>query len=128
MDWTKIIQAAWEIINSPAIIALVAGGMLWALNKLYAAKPTWKAFEGTIIAAVKWAEKQIPGDVSNKALRKLDAALQYVVRIYEQATGKAADHAVRQDLTQGIQIIHAELEAAGNLDKPAVPTTVIAGQ
>ena len=119
MDWNGIWQVMWDVLNSPAIIALIAAGVLWLLNKLYAAKPTWQAFEGTIIAAVKWAEKQIPDDTPNKALNRLDTALDYVVTVYEQARGKPADAKVKAELREGIQIVHAELEASGNLDKPA---------
>ena len=119
MDWNGIWQVTWDVLNSPAVIALLAGGMLWMLNKLYAAKPAWQAFEGTIIAAVKWAEKEIPDDTPNKALNRLNAALNYVVKVYEEAHGKSADAKVQAELREGIQIVHAELEASGNLDKAA---------
>jgi len=121
MDFSSICQVIWNVLNSPAVIALLAGGMLWLLNRLYAAKPAWQAFEGTIIAAVKWAEKEIPDDTPNKALNRLNAALNYVVKVYEEARGKPADSKVQTELREGIQIVHAELEASGNLDK-AVPT------
>jgi hypothetical protein len=97
--------------------------VLWLLNRLYAAKPTWQPFEGTIIAAVKWAEKEIPDDTPNKSLVRLNAALNYVVKVYEQARGTATEQ-VKAQLREGIQIVHAELEAAGNLpDKPAAEAT-----
>ena len=121
MDFSSICQVIWNVLNSPAVIALLAGGMLWLLNRLYAAKPAWQAFEGTIIAAVKWAEKEIPDDTPNKALNRLNAALNYVTKVYEQARGKPADSKVQTELREGIQIVHAELEASGNLDK-AAPT------
>ena len=116
MDVTAILETVWSVMNSPAIIALLAGGLLWLLNKLYAAKPAWQPMEGTIIAAVKWAEKEIPDDTPNKALVRLNAALGYVVKVYEQARGPATEQ-VKAELREGIQIVHAELEAAGNLDK-----------
>jgi len=116
MDVTAILETIWSVVNSPAIIALLAGGLLWLLNKLYAAKPAWQPMEGTIIAAVKWAEKEIPDDTPNKALVRLNAALGYVVKVYEQARGPATEQ-VKAELREGIQIVHAELEAAGNLDK-----------
>ena len=119
MNWTTILQVAWDVINSPAGITAMAGGLLWLLNRLYAAKPAWQAFEGTIIAAVKWAEKEIPDDTPNKAMGRLDAALDYVLKVYEQARGTPADAKTKQELREGIQIIHAELEASGNLDAPA---------
>ena len=120
MNWTAFLQVAWDVVNSPAVIALMAGGLLWVLNRLYAAKPAWQAFEGTIIGAVKWAEKEIPDDTPNKAMGRLDAALNYVLKVYEEARGKPADAQTKNELREGIQIVHAELEAAGNLGaKPA---------
>jgi len=119
MNWTAFLQVAWDVVNSPAVIALMAGGLLWLLNRLYAAKPAWQAFEGTIIAAVKWAEKEIPDDTPNKAFNRLNAALNYVLKVYEEARGKPADAETKNELREGIQIIHAELEACGNLDAPA---------
>jgi hypothetical protein len=47
MNWTAFLQVAWDVVNSPAVIALMAGGLLWLLNRLYAAKPAWQAFEGS---------------------------------------------------------------------------------
>ncbi len=119
MDWNGIWQVAWNVLNSPAVIAIFAAGLLWLLNKLYAAKPAWQAFEGTIIAAVKWAEKEIPDDTPNKALNRLNAALNYVVKVYEEARGKRVGAKTKAELREGIQIVHAELEASGNLDKAA---------
>ena len=119
MNWTAFLQVAWDVVNSPAVIALMAGGLLWLLNRLYAAKPAWQAFEGTIIAAVKWAEKEIPDDTPNKAMGRLDAALNYVLKVYEEARGNPADAQTKQELREGIQIVHAELEASGNLNAPA---------
>ena len=121
MDWNGIWQVTWDVLNSPAVIAIIAAGLLWLLNKLYAAKPAWQALEGTIIAAVKWAEKEIPDDTPNKALVRLNAALNYVVKVYEEARGKSVDAEIKAELREGIQIVHAELEASGNLDK-AAPT------
>ena len=110
-----ILTTLWDALNSPIGIAAVAGLLLWLLNRLYAAKPSWKRFEGTIIAAVKYAEKAVPDDSDNKALNRLDAALRYVVRVYEQATGKEATSKIVADLKEGIQIKHAELESIGAL-------------
>ena len=119
MNWSTILQVAWDVINSPAGITVMAGSLLWLLNRLYAAKPAWQAFEGSIIAAVKWAEKEIPEDTPNKAFNRLNAALGYVLKVYEEARGKPADAKTKQELREGIQIVHAELEASGNLDAPA---------
>ena len=115
MNWTAFLQVAWDVVNSPAVIALMAGALLWLLNRLYAAKPAWQAFEGTIIAAVKWAEKEIPDDTPNKAFNRLNAALNSVLTVYEEARGKPADAQTKNELREGIQIVHAELEASGTL-------------
>ena len=117
MNAEKIVTVVWTLLNSPAVIAALAAGALVLLNKVYAARPAWQAFEGTIIAAVKWAEREIPDDTPNKSLVRLNAALNYVVKVYEAARGKAADDKLQADLKEGIQIVHAQLEAAGNLDK-----------
>jgi hypothetical protein len=122
MDWNMVLQVAWDVLNSPAVITLMAGGLLWLLNRLYAAKPAWQAFEGTIIAAVKWAEKEIPDDTPNKAFNRLNAALNYVLKVYEEARGAPANDQTKSELREGIQIVHAELEASGNLAAPAEVT------
>ena len=120
MDWNDIGQITWSVLNSPAVIAVLAGGLLWLLNRVYAARPAWQAFEGTIIAAVKWAEKEVRDDNPNTALSRLDAALNYVLKVYEEARGKPADAKTEAELREGIQIVHAELEASGVLDRPTL--------
>ena len=115
MDGNGIWQVTWDVLNSPAVIAGVAALVLWALNKLYAKKPAWQAFEGTIIAGIKWAEKQIPDDSENKSISRLNAAMQYVLEVYEKVNGKRPTAKVEADLREGIQIIHAELEGQGSL-------------
>jgi hypothetical protein len=115
MNVETILSAAWAALNSPAGIAVVAGLILWLLNRLWAARPEWQKYEGAIISAVKFAEKEIPDDVSNKGLARLDAALRYVLRAYEEATGRRATAKTTADLKEGIQLTHARLEAEGAL-------------
>jgi hypothetical protein len=117
MNLETILTMTWTAINSPIGIAVVASLVLLLLNWLYSKKPSWKNNEGTIIAAVKWAEKQIPDDASNTAARRLDAALRYVLKVYEEKEKKVASSAVTAELTEGIQIVHANLESSGNLTK-----------
>ena len=113
MNMTSILEAVWAALNSPAGITAVAGLILWALNRLYAKKPAWKKYEGTIIAGVKFAEKRIPDDTENKALLRLDQALRYVLKAYEEATGKRANAKTAAELKEGIQVKHADLESSG---------------
>ena len=115
MTWQAILAVLWTVLNSPAGIAALAGLMLWGLNRLYAAKPLWQQYEGAIISAVKFAEKQIPDDAPNKGLERLDTALKYVLQVYEQTNGRRATAAAEANLKEGIQITHAQLEANGNL-------------
>ena len=115
MNWETIFQSVWELLNSPVGIAAIAGLVLWLLNRLYVAKPAWAKYEGTIIAAVRQAEKAIPDDVENKSMARLNNALQYVLRIYEKVEGKPASDSVKAELAEGIQILHNELEADGTL-------------
>jgi len=117
MNAERIFELIWSVMNSPAVIAAFAAAVVWAMNKIYSKRPAWQAFEGTIIAAVKWAEREIPDDTPNKSLVRLNAALNYVLKVYEQARGPAGEQ-IKAELREGIQIVHAELEAAGNLDPP----------
>ncbi len=113
----EFLQAAWTFLNSPLGIGTMAALVLWLLNFLYGKKPDWQKYEGTIISAIKLAEKEIPDDVSNKSLSKLDSALRYVLRVYTEANNKRPTQDVIDNIREGIQIKHAELETAGALKK-----------
>jgi len=115
MNMTAILEAVWAALNSPAGITAVAGLILWALNRLYARKPAWKAYEGTIISGIKFAEKRIPDDTENKSLNRLDHALRYVLKAYEEINGKRASEKTAAELKEGIQVKHADLESSGAL-------------
>ena len=107
MDW----ETVWAVLYSPVVISAIAAGVVLGLAKLYAVKPDWRKYEGTIISGVKAAEKAIPNDTPNKALARADAALRYVLEVWEKVEGKAPDKATVADLAQGIAIVHADLEA-----------------
>jgi hypothetical protein len=115
MDWQSILATVWAAMNSPAGITAMAGVVLWLLNRLYTAKPLWAEYEGTLIAAVKQAEKLVPDDSPNKSLARLDAALKYALQVYESAKGRKATQAEVAELTNGIQMVHSDLEAGGQL-------------
>ena len=51
----------------------------------------------------------------NAGLAKLDAALRYVLKVYEESAGRRASEKEIADLTNGIQIVHNGLEAEGVL-------------
>jgi len=109
------LDIVWKAANSPAAIAAIGGLLAFGLGKLYLAKPEWKKYEGTIIAAVKKAEKEIPDGTAAGSLSKLDMALKYVIAVYEQTAGKTPDAKTIAELTEGVQVIHADLEANGIL-------------
>lgn len=90
-------------------ITVIGGIVAFLLSKLWTAKPAWQKYEGTIIAAVKAAEKAIPDTAENKATKRLDEALKYVLKIYESQNGKATEE-TKQELKEGIQIVHNKLE------------------
>ena len=113
MNWETILQSVWGLLNSPVGIAAIAGIVLWLLNRVYASKPTWQKYEGAIISAIKYAEKQIPDDVANKSLARLDAALRYVLRVYQEANKRSASAKEIAALKDGISVVHNRLEAAG---------------
>ncbi|MBN2585008.1 MAG: hypothetical protein JXL80_18245 [Planctomycetes bacterium] len=115
MTWESVLSLVWSVVNSPVGIAAVAGLVLYILNRVYAAKPALQQYEGAIISAVKLAEKEIPDDTPNKGLARLNCALQYVLKVYQETEGKRASQKVAAELKDGIQVAHAELEAAGNL-------------
>lgn len=121
---TDVLNGLWAAMNSPAVIAALAAGLVLLLNRLYAAKPTWAKYEGTIISAVKYAEKAIPDDTDNTALARLNSALQYATAILEATENRLAKPAEVASLKEGIQIMHAELESQGGLDTKAPSETV----
>ncbi len=115
MNWESVLKLVWAALNSPAGIAFLAGALLWALNRVYAAKPAWVSFEGAIITAIKTAEKAVPDETTNKGLARLDAALKFVVKVYEEAKGRKPSAKTVAALKEGIQITHDKLQAAGTL-------------
>ena len=117
MNWQAILDVVWKVLNSPMGITAVAGVVLYLLNRLYAAKPEWAQYEGAIISAVRFAEKEIPDDVSNKGMARLDKALKYVLATFEQVNGRRATQKEAAALKDGIQVVHNQLDAEGMLSK-----------
>jgi len=112
---TAVLEAVWQAVNSPAGIAAAAAIAVWLLARLYRRFPTWARYEGVIAKAVRFAERTIPDATGNTGLRRLDAALKYVLRVYGQIEGREPPKGVVRELREAIQVKHAELEAAGEL-------------
>jgi len=117
MDIQNILNLIWNALNTPAGITVMAGVFLWLLNRIYDKKPAWLSYEGAIISAIKFAEKEIPDGSPNKGLSRLDAALKYAVKVYEESSRKRATYKIKSSLREGIQITHDKLEAKGTLKK-----------
>jgi len=108
-------ETVWNILNSPAVIAAIAALLVWGLNRLYAAKPAWQKYEGAIISAIKYAEKAIPDDSDNKAVQRINAALQYAVTIIQEREGRPLKDAEVASLKDAIAVKHDVLDAEGTL-------------
>jgi len=78
----------------------------------------WKAWEGSIITGIKLAEKEIDDDTPNAGLAKLDAALRFVLKAYAEAhNGKQPPTKLIEEIKQGIQVKHSDLDRFGGLSK-----------
>jgi tetrahydromethanopterin S-methyltransferase subunit D len=106
-----MLETVWTILNSPAGITAMVTLVIFIINKIYAAKPIWRQYEGLFTQAVKMAEKAIPDDSPNKSVRRLDEALKYINRVLAAYNIKATG----AEVLNGIEIIHAEQEQTGNL-------------
>jgi len=108
-------ELIWEVVNSPAFITIVGSLVLYGLNKLYAKKPTWQKYQGSIIKFVKEVEKAIPDETPNAGLRRFDQVLQYLVRVFADVEGRQPNAAEVAELKEGIVLVHAELEGKEQL-------------
>jgi len=116
MNWETILTGLWQAVNSVPGIMLLAGLLGWLLTRLYAVRPAWEAYEGTIISAIKHAESAIPDDTPNKGVARLDEALRYVLKVYaETHRSRPPSDALTNELREGIQITHDRLEERGTL-------------
>jgi hypothetical protein len=113
--WTAI----WEFLNSSLGITMLVTAFVAIINRNSKAQTLLQKYQGTIISAIKTAEKAIPDDLPNKGLRRLDEALRLTLAVMEQAQGKIATPAQVAEIKEAIQLTHAQLEASGNLATPA---------
>jgi len=118
-----VLKFVWNVLNSPAGITAVAGLLLYGLNWLYSRKPLWQQYEGTIISAIRTAEKLVPDDTQNASLAKFDAALQFVLKVFEERNNRQATIAEKAALQEGINILHNKLDGAGALNVPSGAAT-----
>jgi len=118
-------QTIWTLINTPAGITLIASVLLYLLNRLYAAKPLWQQYEGTIVSAIRTAEKLVPDDTPNRGLAKFDQALQFVIEVFEARNKRQPTVLEKAILKEGINLKHNELAIEGALTAPAPTLPVV---
>jgi hypothetical protein len=93
--------------------------VFWMLGKIDPFNDKWRQWEGSIITAIKLAEKQVPSETPHAGATKLNTALDHVLKDYANANGgKKPSKRLAQQLRQGIQTKHADLDRFGELSKP----------
>jgi len=122
MDFNGLIEGAGKFLNSPIgftiIWSAMVGFFIFLASRFNPFQEKWKAWEGSIITGIKLAEKQIPDDTPNAGLAKLDAALRFVLKAYADANnGKQPSAKLIEEIKQGIQIKHSDLDRFGGLSK-----------
>lgn len=122
MDFGAILSGIGQFFKSPAGLSLcwaaIVGFFIFLASRFNPWREKWKQYEGSIITGIKLAEKQIPDDTPNAGLAKLDAALRFVLNAYAEANnGKKPSDALVEQIKQGIQIKHDELDRWGGLSK-----------
>lgn len=120
LDGNAILNGVWTFLNSGVGFAVVwaalVGFFIFLAGRFNPLQEKWKRYEGSIITGIRLAEKQIPDDTPNRSLAKLDAALRFVLAAYAQAnSGKQPSDALIEQIKQGIQIKHSDLDRFGGL-------------
>ena len=122
MTAQTIIEALGQFFNSgfgfAVTWAAMVGFFIFLASKLNPFQEAWKKYEGSIITGIKLAEKEIADDTPNAGLAKLDAALRFVLNAYAEANnGKQPSAKLVEEIKQGIQIKHSDLDRFGGLSK-----------
>lgn len=120
-------DALWTFLLSPLGASIVATLLAFALGKLLLAKPQWAPWKGIIIEGIKYAERAIPDNSALVSLRRLDEAMKYFIRVYEQQVGLPPPKSLIDAARMIIPEIHAELEKNGNLDKTSITLPGVLG-
>ena len=120
MESNSTLDGLLQILNSGFGLAIIWAALvfffIWLSSKFNPFNEKWKEWEGSIITGIKLAEKQIPDDTPNAGLAKLDAALRFVLQAYADANnGKHPSQKLIEQIKQGIQIKHADLDRYGGL-------------
>jgi hypothetical protein len=126
---TDFFTSVSVFFNTPTGFAIlwtaIVGFIIYLASKYNPFVEAWRKYEGSIIAGIRFAEKSIDDSTENKSLAKLDAALKYVIKAYEDAnSGKSPSQTLINAFKEGIQIKHDQMERVGTLPK-ATKTKVV---
>lgn len=106
-----------EFLSQPFTVMIIVGLFVALLTYLFTANPSWAKYEGILITAIKFAEKAIPDNTSNKSAARFDAALKETLRQYQQVYNTAPPTWLQRAFALAIPIVHDALEQRGTLDK-----------
>lgn len=115
-------KTLFELLDNQAVLGAIISIAAIIIAKIFTVKPSWQTlatqYKPLIVMAIKGAEKLVPDNVENKGLKRLDIAMKAVIAAIGEGTVS------QETLRQAITIVHAELEANGNLAEAA--TTEVA--
>jgi len=95
-----------------ALISYVGGKLFGKFPKV---KKFYDQYRGEMIRIVKLVETEIPDGTSNKALHRLDLALQYTIRLIEKRENRALSEKEVAEVRSNLSEVHHEVESAGVL-------------
>lgn len=104
-----------NILNQPVVVTFIVTGFAWLIAKLFTAKPEWIKYEGFMISAVKFAEKEIPDGTINAGLARADAALKAFIAAYERQYKAHPTQKLVDAVKLNMPLIHQMLESEGAL-------------
>lgn len=100
-------------LNQPIVVTFIFSGFAWLIAKLFTEKPEWVKYEGFMISAVKYAEKQIPDETINAGLARADAALKAFIAAYERQYKTTPTDKLVDAVKLNLPLIHQMLESEG---------------
>lgn len=109
----EILGTIWSVVNAPAAITTIAAVVAAIIARIAFVKGVWEKYAGVAMAAVRMAEKAVPDNAENKAVRKLDEALKYLVNIFTELEGRAPTPDEQLELRNAIEESLTELQAQG---------------
>lgn len=106
----RIISFLWSPTGIGVVCAVIATVLAIVVKRVPRVGQLYETHKGTLFDAVKAAERAIPDDTQNTGLRRLDAALKYLVQAAPELA-KAKPHV----LSELVNKAHAEAEERGKL-------------